>query len=193
MMRVERGCPRYRYGSSMKPVDHEQILSDDDLLSLWVGRVARTLALLEYNVDNVHRFLTRQVGDVGGSKSVKGFDQLINECRKVLRDSDAGQEIVMSGNMALVAAREATNLRNRVGAQGGECYCSAREYRHTRPTRSRRSPRRRRPSRRSHCIRRPGSGKLAWKRGCDHLGSATTCGRPRRPLRCPSIPFRQDR
>ena len=98
----------------MEPADHEQILSDDDVLSLWVGRVARTHALLEYNVDNVHRFLARQVGHLPGSKSVKGFDQLVSECRKLLRQSEAGREILTSGDSALLAAREATSFRNRV-------------------------------------------------------------------------------
>jgi len=98
----------------MEPVDHERILDDDDVLSLWVGRVARTHALLEYDVDNVHRCLARQFGHVPGSKSVKGFDQLVSECRNLLRQSDAGQEILTSGDTALVAARQATGLRNRV-------------------------------------------------------------------------------
>ena len=98
----------------MEPADHEPVLNDDDVLSLWVGRVARTHALLEYNVDNVHRFLARQVGHVPGSKSVKGFDQLVSECRKLLRQSDAGREILTSGDSALLAAREATGFRNRV-------------------------------------------------------------------------------
>lgn len=98
----------------MEPADHEPVLNDDDALSLWVGRVARTHALLEYNVDNIHRFLTRQVGHVPGNKSVKGFDQLVSECRKLLQRSDVGREIVTSGDTALLAAREATVLRNRV-------------------------------------------------------------------------------
>jgi hypothetical protein len=98
----------------MEPADHEPNLNDDDVLSLWVGRVARTHALLEYNVDNVHRFLARQVGHVPGSKSVKGFDQLVSECRRLLQQSHAGREIVTSGDTALLAAREATGLRNRV-------------------------------------------------------------------------------
>ena len=88
----------------MVTADHEPNFNDDDVLSLWVGRVARTHALLEYNVDNVHRFLTRQVG-VPGSKSVKGFDQLVSECRKLLKQSGAGREIVTSGDTALLAAR----------------------------------------------------------------------------------------
>ena len=69
----------------MEPADQEPNLNDDDVLSLWVGRVARTHALLEYNVDNVHRFLARQVGHVLGNKSVKDFDQLVSEWRKLLQ------------------------------------------------------------------------------------------------------------
>ena len=98
----------------MEPPDHEPNLHDDDVLSLWVGRVARTHALLEYNVDNVHRFLARQVSHDPGSKSVKGFDQIVSECRKLLQQTDAGREIVTSGDTALLAARDATGLRNRV-------------------------------------------------------------------------------
>lgn len=98
----------------MEPADQEVYFSDDDVLSLWVGRVARTHALLEYSVDNVHRFLTRQVGQSPASKSVKGFDQLVSECRKLLKQSDAGRKIVTSGDAALLAAREATGFRNRV-------------------------------------------------------------------------------
>ena len=98
----------------MEPADHQPNLDDDDVLSLWVGRVVRTHALLEYNVDNVHRFLARHVGHLPGNKSVKGFDQLVSECRKLLQRSGVGREIVTSGDTALVAAREATVSRNRV-------------------------------------------------------------------------------
>jgi hypothetical protein len=98
----------------MEPADHEPNLNDDDVLSLWVGRVARTHALLEYNVDNLHRFLARQVSHVPGSKSVKGFDQLVSECRKLLQQSEAGREILTAGDTALLAARAATAFRNRV-------------------------------------------------------------------------------
>jgi hypothetical protein len=96
------------------PADHEPNLSDDDFLSLWVGRVARTHALLEYDVDNVHRFLVRHVGHLALRKSVKGFDQLVSECRKLLQQSEAGREILTAGDTALLAARAATAFRNRV-------------------------------------------------------------------------------
>lgn len=48
-------------------------LSNDDALSLWVGRVARAHAHLEYGVDNVHGFLSRQLDSVSESRAVKGF------------------------------------------------------------------------------------------------------------------------
>lgn len=98
----------------MERADLGQELTDDDVLSLWVGRVAQTHAMLEYNVDNVRRFLARRVDQVPSSKSVKGFDQLVRECRKLLQQSGAGPEIVTSGEAALLAAKEATQLRNRV-------------------------------------------------------------------------------
>lgn len=93
---------------------HPPALSDDDALSLWVGRVARAHAHLEYGLDNVHRFLSRQVGNAPDSKAVKGFDQLVGECRSLLRRSGADREVLTSGDIALLAAREATGMRNRV-------------------------------------------------------------------------------
>lgn len=98
----------------MEPTEREPNLSDDDALSLWVGRVARTHAHLEYDVDNVHRFLVRQNGHSPDSKTVKGFDQLVSECRNLLRGSSADREIQMSGDAALLAAKQASVLRNRV-------------------------------------------------------------------------------
>lgn len=98
----------------MKPVDPPLALSADDDLSLWVGRVARTHALLEYGVDNVHRFLMRRAGHEADGKSVKGFDQLVFECSNLLRKSNCDQEILAAGGSALRAARKATGLRNRI-------------------------------------------------------------------------------
>lgn len=89
-------------------------LSNDDALSLWVGRVARAHAHLEYGVDNVHGFLSRQLDSVSESRAVKGFDQLVSECRKLLRSSGADREVLTSGDNALLAARAATGMRNRV-------------------------------------------------------------------------------
>lgn len=89
-------------------------LSDDDALSLWVGRVARTHALLEYDVDNVHRFLARREGEDPQSRPVRGFDQLARECTERLRNSSVNREVVEAGAEALLAARQATGERNRV-------------------------------------------------------------------------------
>ena len=94
--------------------DHEPILNDDDALSLWVGRVARVHALLEYDVDNVHRLLAQHAGDPPDRKSVPGFDQLVGECRRLLRRSGLDRDILTSGDAALLAAKEATGFRNRV-------------------------------------------------------------------------------
>ena len=103
-----------QYGLRMDAQDQQAVLNDDDALSLWVGRVAREHAQLEYGVDNVHRFLSRQVGTVPNSKSVKGLDQLVSDCRRLLQRTDADREILTSGDVALLAAREATGMRNRV-------------------------------------------------------------------------------
>lgn len=99
----------------MIPQTHLGNLSDDDALSLRVGRVARTHALLEYSVDNVRRLLARREGEVPQStSSVKGFDQLARECSERLRESKVDQCIVDAGEVALKAARQATAERNRV-------------------------------------------------------------------------------
>lgn len=94
--------------------DHEPTLNDDDALSLWVGRVARTHAKLEYDVDSVYRFLVRRLAHEPDSKAVKGFEQRVNECRTMLDRSDANQEIRTSGDLALLAAKNATGPRNRI-------------------------------------------------------------------------------
>lgn len=98
----------------MESLDPQPVLSADDALSLWIGRVARTHALLEYDVDNVHRLLMRRAGHQADGKSVKGFDQLVTECTDLLRKSGSAQEILRAGHSALHASRKATGMRNRV-------------------------------------------------------------------------------
>jgi len=98
----------------MELLDTPLGLSADDALSLWVGRVARTHALLEYGVDNVHRVLLRRAERQANGKSVKGFDQLVTECIALLHGSDCGQQILTAGDSALRAAKQATSVRNRI-------------------------------------------------------------------------------
>lgn len=102
-----------RYGLGVDAQDRP-VLSDNDALSLWVGRVARAHAHLEYGVANVHQFLSRHAGSVPNHKAVKGFDQLVVECRRLLRRSGADRDVLTWGDVALLAAREATGMRNRV-------------------------------------------------------------------------------
>lgn len=85
------------------------MLSDEDQLSLWVGRVARTNALLEYDLGNVWRIL----GGVPHAKGV-GVDQLAEDCRRLLQKSRAAPEVIAAGLSALNAARKANAGRNRV-------------------------------------------------------------------------------
>jgi hypothetical protein len=98
----------------MEPEGQLPTLNEDDALSLWVGRVARTHAGLEYNVNNVHRLLLQHAGLAPDRNSVKGFDQLVRECRDLLQRSDAGEEVQTSGDIALLAAKQVTSDRNRV-------------------------------------------------------------------------------
>ncbi len=103
-----------RYGTEVLSGEHEPGLNDDDLLSLWVGRVARTHALLEYGVDNVYRLMACHSGQVSARQATIGMDQLTQECRTLLKASDVGVDIAAAGDAALKAAREATAKRNRV-------------------------------------------------------------------------------
>jgi hypothetical protein len=84
-------------------------LNDEDKLSLWVGRVAREHALLEYALSNVHRLL-----DVSDDEAPSSVGGLILECRKLLKRSDLSTEIVQAGCEALTAASAATAIRNRI-------------------------------------------------------------------------------
>lgn len=85
-------------------------LSDEDELSLWVGRVAREHALLEYGLSNVHGMLDAPEEGVAAS-SVGG---LVRQCRRLLNSSSLQADIVHAGRGALTAASAATTLRNRV-------------------------------------------------------------------------------
>lgn len=84
-------------------------LSDDDQLSLFVGRVARTNALLEYDLGNVWRTLGGEAHPAGA-----GVDQLANDCRRLLRKTYGDHLVVDAGLKALSAARRANSIRNRV-------------------------------------------------------------------------------
>jgi len=105
---------RDRYSSFVAPQDHEPVLNDDDALSLWVGRVARTHAKLEFDVDNVYRLLARRCALDPDGKALKGFEQRVKDCRTMLERSDADAEVRSSGDLALLAARNATVPRNRI-------------------------------------------------------------------------------
>lgn len=85
-------------------------LDDDDQLSLWVGRVARINALLEYDLGNVWRVLGGEAHPVG-----IGLDQLAGDCRRLLRDAHAASsDLVVAGASALTAAQKANSGRNRI-------------------------------------------------------------------------------
>ena len=85
-------------------------LSNEDGLSLWVGRVAREHALLEYSLSNVLGMLDPSPERATPS-SVGG---LVLQSRRLLTRSDLRADIVLAGRTALRAASAATKLRNRV-------------------------------------------------------------------------------
>jgi hypothetical protein len=105
----------HRYLFDMESQDRESNLTDEDELSLWVGRVARAHALLEYNLSNVHRLLVEHDGSGPASTRMpSGVDHLAAECLRLLRRSDVSHEVRSSGGGALSAAKAANGLRNRV-------------------------------------------------------------------------------
>lgn len=97
----------------MEPSSPAPSLEDQDVLSLWVGRVARVHALLEYNLSNVHAALRPPDADVHSSAPL-GVDSLITSCRSRLTEAKLGDEIATAGYEALSAAKEANAQRNRI-------------------------------------------------------------------------------
>ena len=85
-------------------------LSDEDELSLWVGRVAREHALLEYGLGNVRGLFDASA--VGAAASSVGG--LVLKCGRLLNSSGLSADIVLAGRGALRTACVATELRNRV-------------------------------------------------------------------------------
>jgi len=86
-------------------------LSDDDQLSLWVGRVARVHALLEYSLSNLHEVLQQSPNQ---NSRVLTVHQLALECRRLLPAAGIGKDLVAAGSKALVSAQNANAVRNRV-------------------------------------------------------------------------------
>jgi hypothetical protein len=110
------GTPEERDGYlfDMEPSDPTSTLSDEDQLSLWVGRVARVHALLEYNLSNVHDALRPPDTLSVPSTQPPGADRLADECMKLLKRADLGRQVVAAGTQALLAAKQANALRNRI-------------------------------------------------------------------------------
>lgn len=98
----------------MEPSDPALTLGDEDLLSLWVGRVARVHAMLEYNLSNVHgALLPYDTGSAPGTTPLSA-ELLIASCRKWLISAKLSDEVTTAGAQALEAARAANALRNRI-------------------------------------------------------------------------------
>ncbi len=98
----------------MQSPDPSSTLGEEDRLSLWVGRVARVHAGLEYNLSNVHHMLCRH-DDVGpGIAPSAGFEQLAGDCLRLLRRASLSPNVITAGGEALSAARAASAERNRV-------------------------------------------------------------------------------
>jgi hypothetical protein len=105
-------CDRYRSG--MQSPDPASALSDDDQLSLWVGRVARIHALLEYNLSNVHGALSPPDRSSVPRTVPANVDLLVRECKRLLQTAELSGEVIEAGAQALAAAKAANALRNRI-------------------------------------------------------------------------------
>lgn len=90
-------------------------IPEGDDLSLWIGRVVRSHAMLEYQADLIHRFICAHVDEQRQRKSVVSLDQVIADCRRRVQSAaDLQPDLRKAGVEALLAARGASNARNRV-------------------------------------------------------------------------------
>ncbi len=90
------------------------ITQPDDQLSLWVGRVARVHALLEYSLSNVHGALTPPDTSSVPRTVPANVDLLVRECKRLLETAELSGELIRAGAQALTAAKAANALRNRI-------------------------------------------------------------------------------
>ena len=96
----------------MESPDLASTLSDDDLLSLSIGRVVRAHARVEYGLRNVHEALSTPNPTDNVTAGFVGADRLVNDCTLRLRRADLTRELTESGERSLAAAQEANVLRN---------------------------------------------------------------------------------
>jgi hypothetical protein len=87
----------------------DSALSDDDELSLRLGRVAREHARLEYGLDHVLRML--DASKEGAAPTSVG--ELVHRCQRLLNGSGLEADIIRAGRGALSSASSATAQRNR--------------------------------------------------------------------------------
>ena len=96
----------------MESPDSASTLSDDDLLSLSIGRVVRAHARVEYGLRNVHEALDISSSTDNVAAGFVGADRLVNDCMVRLRRADLSREVTESGERSLKAAQESNMLRN---------------------------------------------------------------------------------
>ena len=112
--RVSIDVGRCRYVIVMEPPDPTSVLSDDDLLSLSIGRVVRAHSRVEYGLRNVHEALDTHSSIENVAAGFVGADQLANDCIMRLRRADLSRELTESGERSLKAAQEANVRRNAI-------------------------------------------------------------------------------
>ena len=101
-----------RYLVVMESPDLGSTLSDDDLLSLTIGRVVRAHARVEYALRNVHEALGAPNSTDNVAAGFVGAERLAAECTLRLRRANLPLELTDYGERSLAAAQEANVLRN---------------------------------------------------------------------------------
>ncbi|VXB05675.1 hypothetical protein [Aeromicrobium sp. 9AM] len=98
----------------MAPHDPDRLLTDEDTLSLTIGRVVRAHARVEYGLRNVREALDPNPSLENSPAGFLGADRLVNDCVARLRHSGVTPTVIDAGVRALEAARDASGLRNQI-------------------------------------------------------------------------------
>lgn len=90
----------------MEPPDPVSTLSDDDLLSLTIGRVVRAHARVEYGLRNVHEVLGNPSSPDNMTAGFVGVERLVKDCIVRLRRTDIGRELAANWLVTAPDCRE---------------------------------------------------------------------------------------
>jgi len=89
-------------------------LSDEDQLSLCIGRVARAHTRLDNHLRNVHRSLAGPGAARYLNTRIWSTVQLADDCEVMLSNASLDAVLVRAGLKAIEAARDSNGIRNRI-------------------------------------------------------------------------------